>query len=98
LPREQWILFKDVHAGYISWEQYEKNLQRLQENANANGQDREESPARGARVVTRLGCLWGLWQPDDGSLPYAADQDRAGVCLPARRSRPHRVGMPACLG
>src|SRR4029078_5545201 len=23
LPREQWILFKDVHPNYISWGQYE---------------------------------------------------------------------------
>ena len=46
LPREQWILFKDVHPGYISWGQYEENLQRLGENAHANGQDRRRSPAR----------------------------------------------------
>jgi len=46
LPREQWILFKDVHAAYISWGQYEENLQRLRENAHANGQDRRRSPAR----------------------------------------------------
>jgi DNA invertase Pin-like site-specific DNA recombinase len=46
LPREQWILFKDVHAGYISWEEYEKNLQQLQENSHANGQDRRKSPPR----------------------------------------------------
>jgi DNA invertase Pin-like site-specific DNA recombinase len=46
LPRDQWILFKDVHASYISWEQYEENLQRLQENAYANGQDRRKSPPR----------------------------------------------------
>jgi len=46
LPREQWMLFKDVHPGYISWAQYEENLQRLQENAHANGQDRRKSPAR----------------------------------------------------
>jgi len=46
LPREQWILFKDVHPGYISWGQYEENLQRLRENAHANGQDRRSSPAR----------------------------------------------------
>ena len=46
LPREQWILFKDVHPGYISWGQYEENLQRLRENAHANGQDRRSGPAR----------------------------------------------------
>jgi len=37
LPKEQWILLKDVHPGYISWGQYEENVQRLQENAHANG-------------------------------------------------------------
>jgi DNA invertase Pin-like site-specific DNA recombinase len=46
LPRDQWILFKDVHAGYISWDEYEKNLQQLQENSHANGQDRRKSPPR----------------------------------------------------
>jgi len=46
LPKEQWTLFKDVHPGYISWGQYEENLQRLRENAYANGQDRRKSPPR----------------------------------------------------
>lgn len=46
LPREQWTLLKDVHPGYISWEQYEENLQRLRDNAFANGQDRRKSPPR----------------------------------------------------
>ncbi len=46
LPREQWTLLKDVHPGYIAWEQYEQNLQRLRENAYANGQERRKSPPR----------------------------------------------------
>jgi DNA invertase Pin-like site-specific DNA recombinase len=46
LPREKWILFTDVHPGYISWGQYEENLQRLRDNAYANGQDRRKSPPR----------------------------------------------------
>jgi DNA invertase Pin-like site-specific DNA recombinase len=46
LPKEQWILLKDVHPGYVSWEQYEQNVQRLQENARAHGHDRRISPAR----------------------------------------------------
>jgi recombinase-like zinc beta ribbon protein len=54
LPREQWTLLKDVHPGYISWGQYEENLQRLQENAYANGQDRRKSHARGARLLQGL--------------------------------------------
>src|SRR5450432_4060941 len=44
LPREQWILLKNAHAGYISWEQYEENLRRLQENAHTNGADRRKRP------------------------------------------------------
>ncbi len=39
-------MLKDVHPGYISWGQYEDNLQRLRENAYANGQDRRKSPPR----------------------------------------------------
>jgi DNA invertase Pin-like site-specific DNA recombinase len=46
LPREEWMLFRDTHPGYISWEQYEENQRRLRENAQANGQDRRRSPPR----------------------------------------------------
>src|SRR5215831_6790156 len=46
LPREQWTVLKDAHPGYISWGQYEENLQRLQQNAQANGQDPRKSPPR----------------------------------------------------
>jgi DNA invertase Pin-like site-specific DNA recombinase len=46
LPREEWMLFKNAHPGYISWEQYEGNLLRLRENAQAIGADRRKSPPR----------------------------------------------------
>jgi len=46
VPTERWTLLKDVHPGYITWEEYEENLQRLRENAYANGQDRRKSPPR----------------------------------------------------
>jgi len=46
VPREQWTLFQNVHPGYVSWGQYEENLQRLRDNAYANGQDRRKSPPR----------------------------------------------------
>lgn len=46
LPREQWTLLKNAHPGYISWEQYEENLRRLRENAQAIGADRRKSPPR----------------------------------------------------
>ncbi len=46
LPPEEWqTLLPDAHPGYITWEQYQRNQQRLQENAQARGQDRRQSPA-----------------------------------------------------
>lgn len=47
LPREQWhTLIKDAHPGYISWAEYEANLGRLHQNAQANGAERRKSPPR----------------------------------------------------
>lgn len=47
MPVDQWrSLIKDAHPGYITWEQYEENLQRLQSNAQAYGAERKQSPAR----------------------------------------------------
>jgi DNA invertase Pin-like site-specific DNA recombinase len=47
LPREQWhTLLVGAHPGYISWEEYEDNQQRLRQNAQAQGQDRANSPPR----------------------------------------------------
>ena len=55
LPREQWTLLKNVHPGYIGWEQYEENLQRLQENACAHGQERKKSlPREGPALLQGL--------------------------------------------
>jgi hypothetical protein len=47
VPREQWpVLIPDVHPGYISFEQYERNLRTLRVNAAALGSDRAAGPAR----------------------------------------------------
>jgi DNA invertase Pin-like site-specific DNA recombinase len=47
VPREQWYaLLPDAHPGYISWEEYEDNLRRLRENAQAYGEQRRQGPAR----------------------------------------------------
>ena len=46
-PREQWhALLLDIHPGYISWSEYESNLRRLRENAQAQGQERRNGPPR----------------------------------------------------
>jgi len=47
LPPDEWIaLIPEAHEGYITWEQYEQNVQRLHENAQAHGGQRESGPPR----------------------------------------------------
>jgi len=45
LPPDQWhTLLPDSHPGYITWDQYQRNVQQLSENAQALGADRRKSP------------------------------------------------------
>jgi len=47
LPREEWHTFlPESHPAYISWDEYERNLKRLRESAQAIGSDRRKSPPR----------------------------------------------------
>jgi len=47
LPRDEWIaLLLDAHPGYITWDQFEANLKRLRDNAQAHGSERRKSPPR----------------------------------------------------
>jgi DNA invertase Pin-like site-specific DNA recombinase len=47
LPRQQWTaLITDAHPGYISWQQFETNQDRLTESATAHGTDRAAGPPR----------------------------------------------------
>lgn len=47
LPRDQWhTLLLGVHPGYISWQEFDENELRLQENAQSLGADRGKSPPR----------------------------------------------------
>src|SRR2546421_9031555 len=47
LPQEQWpFLVREVHAGYLSWQEYEANLAQLRANRQAPGDDRRHGPAR----------------------------------------------------
>jgi len=46
-PRDQWtVLIKDAHPRYITFEQYERNLQTLASNAATRGDERRSGPAR----------------------------------------------------
>ena len=47
VPQEEWqTLIPGAHAGYVSWEDYQHNQERLHESAQAMGGDRRRSPAR----------------------------------------------------
>ena len=47
LPRDEWtVLIRDVHPGYITWDEYEENQQRLLANAWAFGEDHRAGPPR----------------------------------------------------
>ncbi|HEX6176304.1 MAG TPA: recombinase family protein, partial [Candidatus Binatia bacterium] len=59
-PRDQWILLPGMHPGYISWEQYEENQRRLQENAQAQGDDRRKSPPREGPALLQGLVLCGV--------------------------------------
>jgi DNA invertase Pin-like site-specific DNA recombinase len=44
---DEWIsLVPGAHVGYITWQQYQVNQQRLLDNAKAQGDDRRQSPPR----------------------------------------------------
>lgn len=46
VPPEEWILIRDAHPGYITWDAYEANVRRLKLNAAPWGQDRRHGPPR----------------------------------------------------
>jgi DNA invertase Pin-like site-specific DNA recombinase len=63
LPSAEWVsLIRDAHEAYVSWEEFEQNVQVLRENAHALGIDRErgaprEGPAllQGLAICARCG-------------------------------------------
>lgn len=59
-PQEEWpVLLFDAHPGYIAWEEYEKNLRRLRENAKAYGGERRSPPREGPALLQGL-AICGL--------------------------------------
>ena len=77
LPRDQWhTLILGAHPGYIGWDEYEANLARLHENAQANGAERRKSPPRegpallqGLVLCGRCGGRMGVrYHTDHGQL------------------------------
>lgn len=46
VPSEEWILLRDAHPAYITWEDYQANLERVKGNALAWSAERRRGPAR----------------------------------------------------
>jgi len=61
LPVEEWqVIKKDTHEGYISWQEYQENLRRLRENAQAYGLDRRQSPPKEGPALLQGLAICGI--------------------------------------
>ncbi|MBT8332182.1 MAG: recombinase family protein, partial [Deltaproteobacteria bacterium] len=89
VPRDQWlVLIKDVHPGYITWQQYEDNLQRLRQNAIAyNNIDRKTPPREGPCLLQGLAVCGKCGQRMTIRYKY----QRKGRIEPAYLCQRHRI-------
>jgi DNA invertase Pin-like site-specific DNA recombinase len=61
LPPDQWqVLIRDAHPAYISWQEYESNLQRLRASAKALGFERNAGPPREGPALLQGRVVCGL--------------------------------------
>lgn len=88
LPRSEWaIVIHDHHEGYISWEQFLSNEQRLAANNNRNGQ---RPPREGAAIcqgIVRCGACGGS---------MTTLHRREGSYYECGHSRADHINTPAC--
>jgi DNA invertase Pin-like site-specific DNA recombinase len=55
VPREQWhALIQNAHPGYITWEMYETNLRKLEENSRAHVMKLKAPPREGPALLQGL--------------------------------------------
>lgn len=84
LPREEWIsLIRDAHPGYITWEEYEENLQILTKNNKKTGM--ESGPVRegsallqGIAICGICGCRMCVHYTRKGSPHYICIKNKNG--------------------
>ena len=95
LPRNEWIaLLPGAHSGYISWEQFEANLARLRDNAQAHGSERRKSPPREGPALLQGLVICGLC----GRRMTVRYHTRKGRQWPEYvcQSEGIKTGMPKC--
>ena len=96
VPAEEWIsLIKDAHSGYITWDEYEENLQRIKENAIAyNNIDRKTPPREGTCLLQGIVICGKCGQRMTIRYKYRR-QGRIDPVYLCQRSRIEK-GMPNC--
>jgi hypothetical protein len=101
VPRSEWqFVIPDVHAGYITWEQFEANQKRLAENALGFGGARKAGPAREGPALLQGRVICGVCG-ERMSIHYnIAYQWQGGphLCLPGSLRPEGREGLPARAG
>jgi DNA invertase Pin-like site-specific DNA recombinase len=61
VPQSDWqFVIPGIHAGYITWEQFEANQKRLAENALGFGGDRKAGPAREGPALLQGRVICGI--------------------------------------
>lgn len=96
LPRNEWqVLLPDVHEGYITWAQYEANLQRLRVNARTRGPDRRWSVPREGPALLQGIALCGRCG-DRLATQYHTRTDGTQIPRYACQLRHLQQGEPRC--
>jgi len=94
VPRSEWqFVIPGVHAGYISWEQFESNQKRLAENALGYGEMRKAGPAREGPALLQGRVICGVCGERMGVHYSIAYQQRVPtyVCQAASVHRGEKV-------
>src|SRR6266498_2486459 len=108
LPRDQWtVLITDAHPGYITWQQFEANQNRLAEQSTAFGHDHRHGPPRegpallqglavcgvcGRRMTVRYHTRRGTPLPD-----YVCQNDGIRTATPICQTIPG-AGIDTAIG
>jgi len=96
VPRDEWIaLIRDAHPGYITWDEYEENLQRIKENAIAyNNINRKTPPREGPCLLQGIAICGKCGQRMTIRYKYR-QQGRIDPVYLCQRSRIEK-GAPNC--
>jgi len=86
LPRAEWqVLIPEHHPGFIDWQTYEANQERIARNSRPGPHQAGGAVREGGRAPARAGPLWSLRSPS--AHPLSWSQRLARLPLPRQGSR-----------